>query len=353
MRTGRTWHDHTPAAFWRRRLRPYRTRRLLEAHALVLTLCAAVAVSALLVSCRQTQQATQALAARQAPAVQGLAATRLALMRADWGANDLVKRGLADIVGPGETYRVQLAAADQGLSRIADRIDQDLGTVNGLLASYSTSISPGAFQYGHQPLMRQQKLVEAASLLSRPQTGIAPRLDRLQVNQMGRAAATAGMGWVQRGGWWLAELSLAVLGVTLLSALFVVRDRCGRDFDVCLLPALALTVLLAVFPLLAASSAQHDLDRVGGGLSGITEVSRHTARCDPALSPAAWKKCGDHLTRVQTAVTNRSEQVRRELAGATWTDGVYRATLIVGLLVFVLPATGLGYRLDRDYWRQR
>ncbi|MFI7408919.1 hypothetical protein ACIBU0_09660 [Streptomyces sp. NPDC049627] len=336
-----TRRTYSPAAFWRERLRPFRTRRLLELHLLVLTLCAALAVSTLLVSYRQTQQAAQALASREAPAVQGLAATRLAVLRADWEARYLVEERLADVAGSGETYRAQLSAADQGLSRIADRTDQDLGTVNGLLASYSSSITLGMTTYHGRPLMRQQKLEEARSLLTREPVGLVPRLDQLQRNQLRHAEDTATRGWVQRGGWWLAELALAALALTLLSALFVLRDRCGRDWNPFLLAAFALTVLLAIVPLVTASSAQDDLDGVRADLQQITAISRqdYSGSAEPA--------------QAQRTVTEKSEEVRSRLADDTWTGRVYQGTLIGGVLMVVLPAVGLGLRLDNDYWRRR
>ena len=119
----------SPAAYWRGRLSPWRTRRLLEAHLLVVFLLAGVASTTLFLSCRQVQHSAEALASREAPAVQGLAATRLAALRADQEVDDLVRRKLIGVAGSGETYRSQLSAADQGLSSIADRTDQDLGTV--------------------------------------------------------------------------------------------------------------------------------------------------------------------------------------------------------------------------------
>ncbi|MPY47750.1 hypothetical protein [Streptomyces acidicola] len=361
-----SWRSYSPAAFWRRRLSPFRTRRLLQAHLLVLAVCAAVGVSALLVSCRQVLDGTEAVASREASAVQGLAAARLAVLRAYEEADDLddreardlddrEARGLDDrddltlvgVAGLGETYRAQLSAADQGLSRIADRTDQDLGTVNGLLASYSNSINLGTAMYRDRPLMRQQKLEEAHSLLTRPDVGLVPRLDELRRIQMRHAEATATMGWLQRGGWWLAELALAALALTLLSALFVLRDRCGRDWTPYLLVAFALTVLLAVVPLLTMFSAQDDLDGAVGDLQQITLVSRQS--CDgPSL-----RSCSvDALAEAQQTVTEKSEDIRRQLADETWTDRVYQGTLTGGLLVVVLPVVGLGLRLDSDYGRR-
>ncbi|MEU8934921.1 hypothetical protein AB0D30_34185 [Streptomyces sp. NPDC048409] len=328
----------SPAAFWRGRLRRTRTRRLLETHLLVLLLCAAVAAGSLFLSYRQTQRGAAALAAREAPAVQGLAATRLAALRADQEAHALVTAHLVDVAGSGETYRSQLSAADQGLSRIADRTDQDLGTVNGLLATYGNSLGLGTSMYRDQPLMREQKLDEADSLLTRSKVGLAPRLDALQRVQLRHAAATATMGRWRQTGWWLAEIALVAVASTLLSALFVLRDRCGRDWNPYLVAAFVLTVLLAVFPLLTATATEDRLAGALGDLGRITEMSRHT---------------GPGLADAQQSVAQESEEVRRELAAGDWADRIYQGTVVGGLLVVVLPALGLGLRLDSDYWRRR
>ncbi|WP_052768508.1 hypothetical protein [Streptomyces humi] len=329
---------YSPAVLWRRRLAPWRTRRLLETHLLVLFLCAAVASTALFFSYRQTQRGATALATREAPAVQGLAGTRLAAVRADQEARALVRMHLVDVAGSGETYRSQLSAADQGLSRIADRTDQDLGTVMGLLNTYSTSLNLGTSQYRDQPLMREQKLDEAHSLLTRDTVGLAPRLNELQRTQLRHARVTAAMGRWQQAGWWLAELALAALALTLLSALFVLRDRCGRDWNPYLLAALVLTVLLAVFPVLTTSATEGRLDGALRDLQQITGLSRQT---------------GAGLVEAQQSVTRTSEEVRQRLDDDAWTDRVYLATVVGGLLVVVLPTLGLGLRLDSDYWRRR
>ncbi|MER5513390.1 hypothetical protein [Streptomyces sp. NPDC002763] len=331
---------YSPAAFWRGRLSSRRTRRLLETHLLVLFLCAAVAATALFFSYRGTQRGAAALAAREAPAVQGLAAARLAALRADQEAHALVTTHLVDVAGSGEAYRSQLSAADQGLSRIADRTDQDLGTVNGLLATYGNSLNLGTSMYRDQPLMREQKLDEADSLLTRSTVGLAPRLDALQKVQLRHAEATATMGQWQRAGWWFAELALAAMALTLLSALFVLRDRCGRDWNPYLLAAFVLTALLAVFPLLTTTATEDRLDRALGDLGQITEVSRS-------------RHTGPGLAEAQQSVAQKSEEVRQELTDGGWTDRMYRGTVVGGLLVVVLPALGLGLRLDSDYWRRR
>ncbi|CAL9614856.1 hypothetical protein SUDANB176_05708 [Streptomyces sp. enrichment culture] len=337
-RRAASWRRFSLAAFWRRRLSPWRTRRLLEVHLLVLFLLTAVASTALSLSCRQAQRSAEALASREAPAVQGLAATRLAALRADQEAHTLVRMNLVGVAGSGETYRSQLSAADQGLSRIADRTDQDLGTVKGLLATYSNSLGLATSLYRDQPLMREQKLREAESLLTREAVGLTHRLDALQRVQMEHAEATATMGRWQRGGWWVAELALAAAALTLLSALFVLRDRCGRDWNPYLLAAFVLTVLLAVVPLMTTYSVGDALDGALEDLRRITEESRQSS--------------GPGLADAQQLVTEKSEEVREEMAEGAWTGTVYRGALVGSLMAIVLPALGLGLRLGNDYWRR-
>ncbi|MDT0401685.1 MULTISPECIES: hypothetical protein [Streptomyces] len=330
------WLRYSPAALWRRCLSGLRTRRLLELHLVMLLVLTAVAATALFLSGRQAQRSADALAAREAPAVQGLAASRLAALRADEEIARLVKKKLIGVAGSGEAYRSQLSAADQGLSRIADRTDQDLGTIKGLLATYSDSLARGTSLYRDDPLMRTQRLRQAKSLLTREKVGVAPRLKELQGRQLRHAEATAAMGWWQHAGWWTAEIALSGAVLTLLSALFVLRDRCGRDWNPYLLAALVLTVLLAVVPLMTAYSTQGELDGVLEDLRQITEVS--------------WQ--GGATEAAQRNVTEMSEEVRRQLAGGTWTESVYRGALVGSLLAVVLPVLGLGLRLDRDYWRR-
>ncbi|GGY24647.1 hypothetical protein [Streptomyces djakartensis] len=332
-----SWRRYSLAAFWRRLLSPWRTRRLLEAHLIVLFVLAAVASTTLFLSCRQAQHGAEALASREAPAVQGLAATRLAALRADQEAQVLVRMNLLGVAGSDEPYESQLSAADQGLSRIADRTDQDLGTVKGVLDSYSDSLSRAA-SLRDEPLMQKHKLTEADSMLTRPTVGVVPRLDALQRVQMEHAEATATMGRWQHGGWWLAELALGAMALTLLSALFVLRDRCGRDWNPYLLAAFVLTVLLAVVPLTTTLSTGNDLKEAVKDLRQITDVSRNS---------------GPRLAEAQQRVTETAEEVRRKTADSAWTDEVYQGTLVGGLMAIVLPVLGLGLRLDHDYWRRR
>ncbi|MFG2028390.1 hypothetical protein [Streptomyces sp. NPDC048825] len=337
-----------PSAAYRRRLSRYRTRRLLEFHLLAMALAAIVAVSALLVSYREVVLSADGLRSQAAPAVQGVAATRLALLRADWEAN-WVKRNLNGVPGAEESYQSQLSAADQSLSRLAERTSDDLGTVNGLLDSYDNSITLGALRYQDDKPIQEQKFSEAGSLLIRSESGLVPRLDSLQDRQMNRVERLATMGALGYTGWAVAELALLVLALMLLSALWVLRDRCGRDYNPWLLSALVLTVALAVVPLLATTATQRHLDNARETLTEIRSVAEQAER-----STDTGDLAGRHrLEEDQNLVSRMSNDVREELKAREWQSSVYYGALGGGILVAVLPAAGIGRRLNADYWRAR
>ncbi|MFE9648791.1 hypothetical protein ACFYO0_32675 [Streptomyces sp. NPDC006365] len=337
-----------PSAAYRRRLSRYRTRRLLEFHLLAMALAAVVAVSALLVSYREVVLSADGLRSQAAPAVQDVAATRLALLRADWEAN-WVREKLNGVPGAEESYQSQLSAADQSLSRLAERTSDDLGTINGLLDSYGTSITNGALFYYDDTPIQDQKFSEAGSLLNRSEVGLLPRLDKLQNRQMDRAEGLATMGALGYTGWVVAELALLVLVVTLLSALWVLRDRCGRDYNPWLLSALVLTVALTVVPLLATTVTQRHLDNARDKLTAITTIAKQTKPETNVDNTDARAK----LDRDQNDVSKKSQEVRKELSAREWQNSVYYGALGGGILVVLLPATGIGRRLNADYWRAR
>lgn len=82
-----------------------RTRRLLELHLAVIVLAALVSMTALLVSYREVQNAAGEMRAHAAPAVQGVAATQLALLRAHKEAKASVNSGIDEVVGAGRATR--------------------------------------------------------------------------------------------------------------------------------------------------------------------------------------------------------------------------------------------------------
>ncbi|MFE9815552.1 hypothetical protein [Streptomyces sp. NPDC005773] len=328
-------------AFRTRRRTRSRTRRLLERYLAVMVVTALVSGIALLVSYWEVQNSAGEMRTRGAPAVQGVAATQLALLRAHQEAESSRENGIDEVVGAGARYENQLAAADQGLSRLSDvQIDGERGrgvldTVNGVLTSYSSSITPGAVKYVHDDLMQRQKFGEARTVLDRPGTGIVPRLDVLQDHQMRRMDRVSSLGTLQQTGWAVAELGLLVLALTCVGALWVLRTRCGRSQDPWLLAALLVTVALAVVPLWATVRTQERLD-----------TARHQL-------VAIEQRAHDHtdLAASQTYVTDNSTALRGRLAARSWQSWTYYGALGGAALIVLLPAAGICRRLNADYWR--
>ncbi|MGW1352802.1 hypothetical protein ACWCQE_26570 [Streptomyces sp. NPDC002409] len=340
---------------------PYRsrTRRLLERHRAALLLVALVSMGALLLPYRQVQSAAGEMRTRGAPAVQGVAATQLALLRAHEEAKGSVTDRIADVVGAGARYETQLAAADQGLTRLADvQIDGERGrgaleTVNGVLTSYSASITPAVTKYVSDDPMREEKFAEADTLLTRKDTGVVPRLDVLQGHQMERVDRLSSAGPLQRVGWAVAETGLLAMALITLSALWVLRTRCGHSLDLCLLVSLAATVFLAVVPLTATVVTLDRLDTARDGLARIERRAHdHTdlTRSQQADTDESARVRAD-LARSQQAVTDESALVRAGLAARDWQSGTYYGALAGGVTILLLPVIGLGRHLNTDYRR--
>ncbi len=304
---------------------------------------ALVSMTVLIVSYREVQNAAGEMRTRGAPAVQDVAATQLALLRAHEEAQLSVKEEIDTVVGAGARYENQLSAASQGLSRLSDvQLDGERGrgvlkTVTGVLTSYSSSITPGAVKYvrDEDELMQREKFQEARRLLRRPGTGVVPRLDVLQKHQMARVDRVSSLGPLQRTGWAAAELGLLVLALTCLSALWVLRSRCGRSHDPWLLAALLVTVALAVVPLRATIGTQTRLDTARHDLTRINQKAHDY----------------DDLAVSQQYVITHSTSQRDRLAARSWQSWTYYGALGGGALIVLLPAVGMVRRLNADYWR--
>ncbi|MFE7620268.1 hypothetical protein [Streptomyces sp. NPDC057496] len=340
---------------------PYRsrTRRLLERHRAALVLVALVSMAALLLSYRQVQSAAGEMRTRGAPAVQGVAATQLALLRAHEEARGSVADHIADVVGAGARYETQLAAADQGLTRLADvQIDGERGrgaleTVNGVLTSYSASITPAVTKYVSDDPMREEKFAEADTLLTRKDTGVVPRLDVLQGHQMERVDLLSSAGTFQRAGWVVAGTGLLAMALLTLSALWLLRTRCGHSLDLCLLVSLAATVFLAVVPLTATVVTLDRLDTARDGLARIERRTHHHTEPDRSQRADTGEsaRVRADLARSQQAVTGESARVRAGLAARDWQSGTYYGALAGGVTILLLPVIGLGRHLNTDYRR--
>ncbi|MFI0981835.1 hypothetical protein ACH4SP_33095 [Streptomyces sp. NPDC021093] len=327
--------------WWHHRRSGSRTRRLLERHLAAALFLAVLGTGVMLVSYREIDRTSAELAGASAPAVQNLAAARLALLRAHEEVRRARKANLTDVVGPGENYNTQLSAADQGLSRLVQiQIDgargrTALGTSNGLVEKYAISVAD-AVRYQASDLMWRQKFGEATSLLTRKPVGVVPRLDELQGDQFRKVETDTGLGGLQVAGWAVAELALIGLLLTILSALRVLRRRCGRRYDGWLAAALLLTAALAVLPLWATTVTQDRLDASRDELARYIASSRDDTR---------------GVADRQEELTAASSEFLVRFSAEDWRAGAYYAFLAGGALVCVLPAVGCVRRLNADYWR--
>lgn len=317
----------------RRRLREEPTQRLLLTHLSALLVLCAVSTCALLVSYHAVHRTPEHTRTDMAPAIQEIAAARAALEEAQKAARASVRDELTDVAGAGEEYRTQLSAADQSLSRVAERqLEGDEGratleAVNGLLTVYGDSVGQATGKYARDSRMRAQKLDEADSILRRPPVGALPRLGRLQDEQIKTMRARTSFGTTQAAGWVLTEVSLLLLATVLVSAWLTLRRRCGRLFNGWLLGAFALTVLLAVLPLSWTVGTQKQLDSARGKLTAMQDRTSQK-----------------QLTAAGKSVRESMEMTDPASKRLTWIAGG------CGVLL-VLPVVGLGWRVYADYER--
>ncbi|WP_347614068.1 hypothetical protein [Streptomyces sp. B22F1] len=243
--------------------------------------------------------------------------------------------GLMDTVGPGERYKQQSGAARQALSRLSDRqIEGDDGrrvveVLNVLHDAYQDAVNEAAAYYrgAENRPMREEKLHEAETVLRREVTGILPRLEELQHDQLASIKDETDVAAAEKAGWIVALTALSLLVLVLLLAWRLLWRSCGRLFSGWLAVALVLVGVLAVLPLAATYDTQHKLDAV------------HTAlvRVDG--------------TDEQNAIDDEAENVRESIAS---TSAATRALpwLAAGCgLAVVCAAGGLLWRLYDDYGR--
>ncbi|WP_344528967.1 hypothetical protein [Streptomyces albiaxialis] len=316
------------------------TRALLRRHLAALVVLAVLAGTALLVSYDVVHRSPERVRTGIAPAAQQVAAARIALETAHRHAEAAVGRPASRVTGVGEGFRTQLSAADQNLSRAADKQlagpygRGELDTVDGLLTVYADAVNQAAGMYGGEPedelrTMRELRMTEAGSLMHRRVTGMLPRLAALQERQLEEVREELEFSTAQRVGWALAEAFLVLTALVLLSASRVLRRRCGRMFDGWLLCGLLLTLVLAVVPVRWTGTTQDRLDTVSARLTSLEHAAAQ-----------------QHITRTAT-------EVRRAADSAHGRAGPLLGFGACGLALLVLPSAGLLHRLRADYGRAR
>ncbi|GHH51877.1 hypothetical protein [Streptomyces candidus] len=332
--------------WWHARRTGSRTRHLLERHLALALVLSLVGAGTLLVSYRAADRAAYELRTASEPAVVDVASTRLALLRSYDEAYDSVDSGLAPVVDAGEEYRAQWAVAFQGHARLArNQIDGSRGRaiiepLYGLMGAYAQSVNLATTRQVDSTradeLLRRQRLREAHYVLQRPVTGMVSRLDLLQTNQLEKVEADVSFGPGRYAGWAVAELALVALFVTVLSALRVLRRRCGRRYEPSLVAALLLTAALAVLPLWAAVVTHHRLD---DSYQSLRALATDAVSASPRVEDA------------QQTLADRIPRVHAGLADDGRPPWVYYSFLTGGVLICVLPVAGCVRRLNADYWR--
>jgi alpha-glucoside transport system substrate-binding protein len=314
------------------------TRRLLLRHLWAFLGCAAVGVSLLTaVAVPQLDAQVRELRDDVAASVRGSAAVRLAVLRADEAARHSIERGVAGTVGAGETAQSQLAAADQGLTQLADHVgsgmDQDISAANGLLEAYSNAITLATVKYQADGEMQKEKLAEAHDLLKGPDTGLLDRLDKVAGAEQRRAGELSDQGALLTASWVVAAAALAAAATVAGLACRAISRRCGRLLAPWILAGAAALMALATVPAFLAWRTAQSLNTARDHLSGILDI---------ALTDSLPATAGD-LTAAQQQVAATGLP---DLSAFGWWNGAY---VVVGLAGICAAVAGLVARLTTDY----
>ncbi|MEV3967542.1 extracellular solute-binding protein [Streptomyces sp. NPDC050698] len=314
------------------------TRRLLLRHLWAFLGCAALGVSLLTaVAVPQLDSRVRELRENVAPSVRGSAAVRLAVLRADEAARYSIAGGVAGTVGAGETAQSQLAAADQGLTQLADHVgsgmDQDISAANGVLEAYSNAITLATVKYQADDEMQKEKLAEAHALLERPDTGLLGRLDKVAETERRRAGELSDPGVLLTASWVVAALALAAAATVAGLACRVISRRCGRLLAPWVLAGAAAPLALATVPAFLAWRTAQDLNTARGHLTDILHI---------ALADTLPENAG-RLTAAQQQVAATGLP---DLSAFGWWNG---ACVVVGLAGICAAVAGLVARLTTDY----
>ncbi|MFD5335570.1 extracellular solute-binding protein [Streptomyces hawaiiensis] len=314
------------------------TRRLLLRHLWGFLGCAAVGVTLLTaVAVPRLDARVRELRDDVAPSVQGAAAVRLAVLRADAAARYSIEREVARTVGAGETAQSQLAAADQGLTQLADHVgsdmDQDISAANGLLAAYNNAITLATVKYQADSEMRNEKLAEAKALLERPATGLLDRLDKVAIAEQRRADELADPGLLLTASWVAVAAALAAAATVAGLACRAISRRCGRLLAPWILAGATAPLALATVPAFLAWRTAQGLNTARSHLADILHIALPDSLPGNAKALAAAQQ--------QVAATGLPD-----LSAFGWWNGAY---VVVGLAGTCAAVAGLVARLTTDY----
>lgn len=327
----------------------------------------------------RVQHTADTVRADIAPALIEVSAARDALVKAEWSAVASFGTGAAQLSGPGDKYRAQIAIASQNLTQaaahhIGDDNPQTFELVNTRLAAYSSSIEQAAASY------RQNKTtalwVSDLWTASRLLDGVLTQLDSLRDTQVeklknldsGQDTLLSALSWLLP-----AIALLMLLGV----AQVYLRRRFRRTVNVglalatlCVLGMLALPAL--AFHTGARIHATRDtVDRQQKGtwnqISELetqrqqrlaylirTQCNIEAGECDRTVQQAVHEASPTgQRDATQDKLINGSSEIDNKATAASRNGGYgvlipIAAVLVIGLIIF-----GIYVRFDEYRYRSR
>jgi hypothetical protein len=200
-----------------------------------------------------------------------------------------------DVTGPIPSiseFQTHVSVATQSLTVAAtDDVGgtagrQALQTVSGLITGYTGMVQKAQLQ-PEDSLLREAYLSYADSMLTAKDSGIEPRLRKLQLSQQAVMERQAGFGRLLWLGWSVTALVLLALAAALAETQYFLRRRFRRKYNWRVLTALALAVagfaVLAYFTWRTHQGMAGTSGRLDGALTGPDIITaRHETASDLA-----------------------------------------------------------------------
>ncbi|MFY1690824.1 hypothetical protein [Plantactinospora sp. WMMB782] len=198
-----------------------------------------------------THRTADTVRGRSLPSVMELSAVRTALVRADTAAITSFQTRQAGLVGPGEEYQNQIAAASQSLAQAAEDIgsggagSRQIQVVEGLLVTYVGLMGQADAHYRQSgPGGLATAYAWYASRLLHSDGGILALLDSLLAAQSEALEASLSSGWLSPAATLLWAVPALLLLALLVGTQVFLRRRFRRAVNWGLAAATVLLVVL-------------------------------------------------------------------------------------------------------------
>jgi hypothetical protein len=273
-----------------------------------------------------------------APAILDVAAAQTALELADSSARTSLESDHAGLMGTGEEYRTQIAAADQSLSRASEgNVTGESGrrtlqTLAGLVTAYTGWIER-ADRREDSAELRAAYLSYAEGMLRRPDSGILPRLEALQDEQRQALARQVSFGPLQWLCWAAAVALFLALGWVLVGTQRFVRLRFRRRWNPWLAVATLLLALVLVPLALFTVQVRTSMEQSEGLLGDVVAQQQRVGTSQPGAAD------------VGPEIRKTAEEVEHDMSGTRWRADLIGLIPVAGLLIGALVVRGLQPRI--------